>query len=129
MLFSNVYLNNPRGNKAKNFDIPSPTHIKSRIDFFNNNNTKAHNKNNDILDKLKNEYTSTDLYDYTTKQNIPKINRRNSFNYSNNEEKYLIFKLKIKNINDNKKILTPTKDIKLNKEEDLKVNQDLKMLF
>ena len=36
MLFSNVYLNNPRSNKAKNFDIPSSTNIKSRIDFFNN---------------------------------------------------------------------------------------------
>ena len=125
MLFKNVYLNNPRGNKAKNFDIPSPTHIKSRIDFFNNS-TKTLNKNNDIIDKIKDEFTSTDLYNYTPKKHFTIIKRRNSFNYSNNEEKYLILKLKIKNINDNKNTLTPTKEIKLNREEDIKIKPKFK---
>ena len=136
MLFKNVYLNNPRNNKAKNFDIPTPTNIKSRIDFFNPDQSDGlskypnKNKNIDIIDKIKGESINDRIskrtyFDYTPKKNEDDFNgkkRRNSFGFSNDEKKYSILKIKIKNIQDNKKTLTPSKEIKGNKNKDNDVN-------
>ena len=140
MLFRNVYLNNPRSHKIKNFDIPTPTHIKSRIDFFHPQDTRQlvplpltefhkKNKNIDIIDKIMKESINVSInktlkFNYTPKKReISGKKRRNSFGFSYNEEKYSI--LKLITIKDNTKTLTPTKETKFKKENEI----DLKPKF
>ena len=128
----NSNINIQASNKIENCKIPTYNN-KGKIEFFNNkinHINRNNNKNMDIIDNLIKKSISIDInykYDYNPKNiNNTPIKRRNSFNYSNNEEKYLILKLKIKNIADNKNSVTPTKEIILKNDDILTIKPKFK---
>ena len=135
-LFKNIYLSNQRCNKVKNIENPILINIKSKIDNFNKTNIKQ-NKNDDIIDKIIKEKINKTIrkdqhqkYNYTPKKIFFTPNRRrNTFNYSNNEEKYLILKLRIKDINIDKRSVTPSKEIKIKKEGDKTIKPNFKNII
>ena len=62
-LFKNLYINNPRSNKIKNFKINIPTDINSKFPIINNefNNSKVSpsKKNFDIMEKMNNKFNNS----------------------------------------------------------------------
>ena len=115
--FKNVFLNNPRSNKIKNFEIPDTNLIKSRFKDIKNNGKP----NCDIINIIRRNLSSNEKYNYYPKNNdFYNFKRRNSFNFSNNEEKNKILKIRLINIDDNKNNVTPSKELVLNKGDDLK---------
>ena len=127
--FKNVFLNNPRSNKIKNFKTPNSIEIESKLKYINNN--EKPNNNNDILEKIirdkEKDKDKNEKYNYNPKNNDYLYSkRRNSFNFSNNEDNNTILKLKLKEIDDNKNNVTPSKELISSKDDDLKIKPKFK---
>ena len=113
--FKNVFINNPRNHKVRNFgikyEIPTPPHINSINGKF------PIKKNNDIDEIIKDSIhsihnTISNLY---TARNCHKRKTIN-FTYTNN---YLNFKSKYRNIENKKGNLTPSKSVVMENEKDI----------
>ena len=103
--FKDVFINNPRSHKIKNFENYNSNEIKSKLNIMNNNEKR---NNNDILDNIKESKNKEQNDDFSH------IKRLKSINYSNNKKKYLILKLGLKKDDNDKKTFTPTKEVILN---------------
>ena len=128
MLFRDIYLNKPRKKKIKNFGNQYPSPKNNKIISINKNEKRPIIKNNDIIDAIMAKTfhivkNKSKKFDYKPKKSnfsfFSSLIKRNSINFSNNEEKYPTLKLKLKEIKENKKSFTPSKELVLNKDEEL----------
>ena len=138
--FKNVYLNNPRSHKIKNFrtnyEVPH-----SRIDSFNDkylyfrDKIQQEKKNSDIInvkESIQNKSTSqnnnNNYYNSNSKKNI-NSKTANSFNISNKDNNYINIQEELNNEISKKSVITPSKKVILKEGEELWIKPKFKNII
>ena len=142
--FKNVYLNNPRSHKIKNFrtnyEVP-----RSRIDSFNDkylyfrDKIQQEKKNSDIINikestqnkssiQNNNNNYYNDNYNDNSKKNIP-LKTTYSLNISNKDNNYSSIQEELNNEIGKKNGITPSKKIVLKEGEDLGIKPKFKNII
>jgi hypothetical protein len=141
--FRNVFLNNPRSNKIRNFgknyeNLASSIKSNNKFESYSQRKKNENGNNNDIINRLIKQSVHNTInvdrglnYNYRPKNRSELFKRVNSFNNKPNEKNYITIKSSFSNssIRNRKSGFTPSKEVVLDKDEGIGVKPKFKNII
>ena len=143
--FKNVFLNNPRSNKIRNFsknyeNLASSIKSNNKFDPYSQRkkNKNENGNNDDIINRLIKESIHNTInvgrglnYNYMPKNRYEQIKRVNSFSNKPSEKNYITIKSSFSNssIRNRRSVFTPSKEVISNKDEEIGVKPKFKNII
>ena len=141
--FRNVFLNNPRSNKIRNFgknyeNLASSIKSKNKFESYSQRKKNENGNNNDIINRLIKQSVHNTInvdrglnYNYRPKNRYEPLKRVNSYNNKPDEKKYITIKSSFSNssIRNRKSGFTPSKEVVLDKDEGIGVKPKFKNII